>query len=200
MQEEEVVEILSQLKKFAKGGRTQGNIRQALKAGNDNALMKANAANKKAMVALQNMFDNNPIFAKAFAIEAMSGEQKFGANSPATAEYVLYVDKNYENAQLNKIKLASYAKKIASQMKVDVRFKTGSVKSKGEKTGEYGYATVLGLQSDPGKAELQKEGLASFVKDIWDKVTKSISSLINFFIGDPKNVDVEVEDDNIDFS
>ena len=102
-------------------------------------------------------------------------------------------------------------------MKIDVRFKTGSVKSKGEKTGDYGYATVLGIQSDPEKAEKQaqaekklkvknqlKEGvfdsINSFFKDTWKKIKTSMSSLLNFFIGNPDNVDVNVQDSNIDFS
>ena len=193
----EVVAILSSIDKFARGGRTQGNIRQAIKKGEDKKLLIANKANKKAMDLLQTFFDTNPLFAQAFAIEAMSGEQKFGSDSPACAEYILYVDTKYENAKLNKIKSKVYAKKIATQMKVDVRFKTGSIKSKGEKTGEYGYSTVLGLQSDSGKI---KEDISSFFKNTWNKIKKSISSLVNFFIGDPDNVDVTVDDDNIDFS
>jgi hypothetical protein len=120
----------------------------------------------------------------------------------ATAEYILSVDKNYDNAELHKIKSNSYAKKVASQIKVDVRFKTGSIKSKGEKTGEYGYATVLGLQYNPEKI---KEGIfsdaASFFSKAWNKIKSSVSSLINFFVGDPENVDVDVEgEDLVDFS
>jgi len=196
----EVKAILTHLDQFAKSGRTKGNIRQALKVGKDKQLLIANEANKRAMAALQSMFNKSPEFAQAFAIEAMSGEYKFGTKSPATAEYILYVDKNYDNAKLNKIKNPSYAKKIASQMKVDVRFKTGSVKSKGEKTGEYGYATVLGLQSNPDKIEIKENDSQSIFKNIWNKITASLSSLVKFFISDPQNVDVEVENDNIDFS
>ena len=46
---EEVQAILASIKKFAKGGRTSGNIRQALKTGEDKKLLIANKANKKAM-------------------------------------------------------------------------------------------------------------------------------------------------------
>lgn len=209
---EEVTNILSQIEKFAKGGRTSGNIRTSLKRGADKALNVANAANKEAMAALQNLFDTNTDFAEAFAIEAMSGEMKFGPDSPATAKYILYVDKNYDNATLNKIKKKSYAKKIASQMKIDVRFKTGSIKSKGEKTGDYGYATVLGVQSDPEKAEKQAkaknkisedifDSVTSFFKTNWQKLKTSVSSLLNFFIGNPENIEVDVKgEDTIDFS
>jgi hypothetical protein len=209
---EEVTNILSQIEKFAKGGRTSGNIRTSLKRGDDKALNVANAANKEAMAALQNLFDTNTDFAEAFAIEAMSGEMKFGPESPATAKYILYVDKKYDNATLNKIKKKSYAKKIASQMKIDVRFKTGSIKSKGEKTGDYGFATVLGVQSDPEKAEKQvkpkskiTEGIfdsvTSFFKNNWQKIKTSVSSLLNFFIGNPENIEVDVKgEDTVDFS
>jgi hypothetical protein len=198
----EVKDILSQIEKFAKGGRTTGNIRTALKAGNDKALNTANKANKKAMAALENLFENNENFTKAFVIEAMSGEKKFGPNSPATAEYILSVDKEYDNAKLIKIKNDSYAKKVASQIKVDVRFKTGSIKSKGEKTGEYGYATVLGLQYDPEDInEINSNSIKNFFSNIWGKIKSSVSSLINFFVGDPENVDVDVEGEElVDFS
>ena len=39
----------------------------------------------------------------------------------------------------------AYVSKVAGQMKVSVRFKTTSVKKKGVKTGEYRYASVVGL-------------------------------------------------------
>jgi|694.fasta_scaffold01406_6 hypothetical protein len=202
IQTEEVQNILKQINKFAKGGRTQGNIRTSLKTGEDKALNTANAANKKAMAALESLFENNPTFTKAFVIEAMSGEKKFGADSPATAEYILSVDKNYENAKLVKIKNDSYAKKVAGQIKVDVRFKTGSIKSKGEKTGEYGYATVLGLQYNPEDInEIDSSSIKNFFSSAWNKLKSSLSSLLNFFIGDPENVDVDVEgEDLVDFS
>jgi hypothetical protein len=202
MDTEEVKNILSQIEKFAKSGRTTGNIRTALKTGTDKALNTANKANKKAMSALENLFENNTAFTKAFVIEAMSGEKKFGPKSPATAEYVLSVDKNYENAQLHKIKSDSYAKKVAAQIKVDVRFKTGSVKSKGEKTGEYGYATVLGLQFDPTDInEIDSNSVKDFFSNTWIKIKSSLGSLVNFFVGNSENVDVNVQgEDLVDFS
>ena len=97
-------------------------------------------------------------------------------------------------------------------MKIDVRFKTGSIKSKGEKTGDYGFATVLGVQSDPEKAEKQvkpkskiTEGIfdsvTSFFKNNWQKIKTSVSSLLNFFIGNPENIEVDVKgEDTVDFS
>lgn len=198
----QVQTILAQIEKFAKSGRAQGNIKTALKRGDDKALNTANTANKKAMSALQSLFENNIDFSKAFVIEAMSGEQKFGAKSPAAAEYILSVDRNYENAELHKIKSDSYANKVASQIKVDVRFKTGSIKSKGEKTGEYGYATVLGLQYNPEKIKEDiTDNIKSFFSNIFNKIKSSVSSLINFFVGDPENVDVDVEGEElVDFS
>ena len=198
----EVQDILNQINKFAKAGRTQGKIKQALKTGEDAALLKANAANKKAMKSLEQLFENNQKFAIEFAKEAMSGAQKFGKTSPACAEYILSVDANYENAKLHKISDNAYAKKIASQMKVDVRFKTGSIKSKGEKTGEYGYATVLGLQSDPTKIkESTYDSVKQFLSSTFSKIKSTLVSVIDFFVGSPENVEVDVEgEDTIDFS
>jgi hypothetical protein len=66
----------------------------------------------------------------------------------------------------------------------------------------YGYATVLGLQSDPTKIqEVEIDNFKQFFSDLWSKITTSITSLVNFFIGDPENVEVDVEgEDTIDFS
>jgi hypothetical protein len=202
----EVKEILKAIEGFAKAGRTQGKIAPALKAGKDKALLAANAANKKAMSLLQNLFATNEKFATEFAKEAMSGDMKFGSKSLAYAEYILAVDSNYDNAVLHKTTDNKYAKKVADQMKLEVRFKTGSIKSKGNE-GQYGYFTVLGLHSDPTKLEKKpvKEGIFDNVKDffsnIWDKITSSVTSLVNFFAGGSENIEVDVQgEESIDFS
>lgn len=202
----EVKEILKAIEGFAKAGRTQGKIAPALKAGKDKALLAANTANKKAMSLLQNLFATNEKFAIEFAKEAMSGDMKFGSGSLAYAEYILAVDSNYDNAVLHKTTDNKYAKKVANQMKLEVRFKTGSIKSKGNE-GQYGYFTVLGLHSDPTKLEKKpvKEGIFDNVKDffsnIWDKITSSVTSLVNFFAGGSENIEVDVQgEDSIDFS
>jgi hypothetical protein len=202
----EVKEILKSIEGFAKSGRTQGKIAPALKAGKDRALLAANAANKKAMSQLQNLFETNEKFAVEFAKEAMSGEMKFGKQSLAYAEYILAVDSSYDNPVLHKTTDAKYAKKVAGQMKLEVRFKTGSIKSKGSE-GQYGYFTVLGLHSDPTKLEKKpvKEGIfdniKSFFSNIWGKITSSITSLVNFFSGGSENLDVNVGgEESIDFS
>lgn len=199
---EEVQNILKQIEKFAKSGKTQGNIRQALQRGDDSALLKANKANKEAMKSLEQLFETNQKFAIEFAKEAMSGAQKFGKDSPSCAEYILSVDSNYDNAKLHVVSNNAFAKKIAGQMKVDVRFKTGSIKSKGEKTGWYGYFTVLGLQLDPKNIKEDiVDSVKNFFSNTWGKIKSSITSLIDFFIGDPENVEVDVEGENtIDFS
>ena len=203
----EVKQILKSIEGFAKAGRTKGKIAPALKLGKDKALLAANVANKKAMSLLQNLFATNEKFAIEFAKEAMSGNQKFGKDSLAYAEYVLAVDSSYENAVLHETTDNSYAKKIAKQMKLEVRFKTGSVKSKGNE-GQYGYFTVLGLHSDPTKLEKTpaiKEGFLDNVKDffsdIWAKITSSITSLTNFFSGGSENIEVDVQgEESINFN
>ena len=202
----EVKEILKAIEGFAKAGRTQGKIAPALKAGKDKALLAANAANKKAMSLLQDLFATNEKFATEFAKEAMSGDMKFGNKSLAYAEYILAVDSNYDNAVLHKTTDNKYAKKVADQMKLEVRFKTGSIKSKGSE-GQYGYFTVLGLHSDPTKLEKKpvKEGIldkvGDFFSNIWDKITSSVTSLVNFFAGGSENIEVDVQgEESIDFS
>ena len=131
----------------------------------------------------------------------MSGYEKFGPNSEAYAQYVLSVDKNYDNPQLHSTQDDLYASKIADQMKLTVRFKSTSEKLKGEKTGRYRFWSVVSLISDPSKL---KEGLVDSLKDIINKttdyITQGIASLTKFVIGDnPEDVDVKI-DNNIDFN
>jgi hypothetical protein len=131
----------------------------------------------------------------------MSGLEKFGPGSPATADYVLSVDSNYGNPQLHKTQDDKYAAKIADQMKLTVRFKSTSEKLKGEKTGRYRFWSVVSLISDPSKL---KEGVLDSIKSVVNKVkdyvSQGIASLTKFIIGDnPEDVDISLNN-NIDFS
>jgi hypothetical protein len=91
----------------------------------------------------------------------MTGEHKFSNGSFAIANYILSVSKNGESIYFNQIN-DTVVNSVANSTKVSVRFKSTSVKKKGEKTGEYNFWSVVGL----------------IVKDYREKYTK-INELLN---------------------
>ena len=198
----EAKDVISTFEKFVKGGYTkQGSVDTNLKAGKDKILNAGDAAHKEMRDNLEALFNKSPEFKIAFAKEAMSGLEKFGPGSPATADYVLSVDSNYGNPQLHKTQDDKYSAKIANQMKLTVRFKSTSEKLKSGKTGRYRFWSVVSLISDPSKL---KEGILdtikSVVNSVKDYISQGIASLTKFVIGDdPEDVDIKV-DNTIDFS
>lgn len=194
----EVNDVINAIETFTKGGKTVGKVRPALKLGKDKALVLANEANKKAKQKLEKLFNDDPKFATAFAKEAMSGRYKFGPSSLAFAEYVLAVDSTYTKSVLHKTQDNTYAAKIAKSMKLDIRFKTGSLKG-----GLYGYATVVGLHSDPTSLEKVSinEGWLSKAKSYilqgLEKIKTSLRSFVDKVIG-RDNIEVAVSD-KVDF-
>ncbi len=198
----EAKNVINTFDKFVKGGYTkQGSVDTNLKAGKDKILNAGDAAHKEMRDNLEALFNKSPEFKIAFAKEAMSGLEKFGPGSPATADYVLSVDSSYGNPQLHRTQDDKYAAKIANQMKLTVRFKSTSEKLKSGKTGRYRFWSVVSLISDPSKI---KEGILdtikSVVNSVKDYVSQGIASLTKFVIGDdPEDVDIKV-DNTIDFS
>jgi hypothetical protein len=198
----EAKDVVSTFEKFVEGGYTkQGSVDTNLKAGKDKVINAGDAAHKEMRGKLEALFNKSPEFKIAFAKEAMSGLEKFGPGSPATADYVLSVDSSYGNPQLHKTQDDKYAAKIADQMKLTVRFKSTSEKLKSGKTGRYRFWSVVSLISDPSKL---KEGvldtIKSVVNSVKDYISQGIASLTRFVIGDnPEDVDVDINN-NIDFS
>jgi Tfp pilus assembly protein PilV len=198
----EAKDVISTFEKFVEGGYTkQGSVDTNLKAGKDKILNAGDAAHKEMRGKLEALFNKSPEFKIAFAKEAMSGLEKFGPGSPATADYVLSVDNNYGNPQLHRTQDDKYASKIADQMKLTVRFKSTSEKLKAGKTGRYRFWSVVSLISDPSKL---KEGVLDTIKSVVNKVkdyvSQGIASLTRFVIGDnPEDVDITLNND-VDFS
>ena len=198
----EAKDVIDTFEKFVEAGYTkQGSVDTNLKAGKDKVIKAGDAAHKEMRGKLEALFNKSPEFKIAFVKEAMSGLEKFGPGSPATADYVLSVDSSYGNPQLHKTQDDKYAAKIADQMKLTVRFKSTSEKLKGEKTGRYRFWSVVSLISDPSKL---KEGVLDSIKSVVNKVkdyvSQGIASLTKFIIGDnPEDVDISLNN-NIDFS
>ena len=198
----EAKDVVNTFEKFVEGGYTKsGSVDTNLKAGKDKVIVAGDAAHKEMRGKLEALFNKSPEFKIAFAKEAMSGLEKFGPGSPATADYVLSVDSNYGNPQLHKTQDDKYAAKIADQMKLTVRFKSTSEKLKSGKTGRYRFWSVVSLISDPSKL---KEGILdsikSVVKNVKDYISQGIASLTRFIIGDnPEDIDISLNND-VDFS
>lgn len=180
--------LTSMFENLAPSSVASGNLAKVIKTQSDEVVNKANAAHKQLMSELKNIFDKNTAFRDAFAYEAMSGEQKFGGNL-GTCTHFLITEFDGSNSKLHSVSDSKYVSKIASQMKVSVRFKTTSVKKivdgKQKKTGEYRYWSVVGLIIDKmnedidtmlNNGEVLTEGkLSDFFKGVW-------STIKNFFL------------------
>jgi hypothetical protein len=196
----EAKEVLKTFDKFVEVGYTKtGGVEAGLKSGKDKVLTAGDQAHKEMSGKLEELFNKSPEFKIAFAQEAMSGYEKFGPSSSASADYVLSVNTDLSNPKLHSTQDSSYASKIADQMKLTVRFKSSSEKLKGEKTGRYRFWSVVSLISDPTKL---KEGvmdtIKSYISKVRDFIDNSIYSLTKFIIGDDQ-VDITL-DNTIDFS
>jgi hypothetical protein len=170
-----------------KGSKT--DLEKAGKFAEVEILKKADDAHQAFKKDLRDAFGKSPAFAQAFTFEAMTGETKFG-NNTGTAEFFLVTD--YEgNAKLhNAFKDKSYVKKIASQVKPDVKFKStqntsSQLKSptnpKG-KTGFYTFWSAVGVgvkmvvKEELEKGPMLNEGVFDFVKRIYDKAKNWLSN------------------------
>ena len=196
-----------------KGNKTQ--LKQMGKFAEVEILKKADDAHHAFKDDMRKVFKSNADFAEAFTFEAMTGMVKFG-NSVATADHFLVTD--YEgNAQIHEVtdKSDSYVKKIAKQVKPDVKFKASQstesqLKSptnpKG-KTGYYTFWSVVGLgvkmiaEEEIKNGEMLNEGFMdifkriidkalNFIKKFWNKVkrivSKSWEALIRFMGLEPE--------------
>jgi hypothetical protein len=128
-------------------------LRQQGKFAEIEVLKKADNAHHAFKQDLKKVFENNSKFAAEFTYEAMTGLGKFGGND-GTAEHFLVCD--YDgNANMHPAKSSSdsYVKKIAGQVKPDVKFKTTSVKraelkspkNPEGKSGYYTFWSTIGL-------------------------------------------------------
>ncbi len=162
-------ELKDTISQFVQVGYTKKDtVGTAIKKGTDAEINKAEELHKKAMALLKELFASNKAFKIAFTKEAMSGREKFGAKSPACAEYVLSTSSNFTNPQLHKID-NKYSEKVGDQVRIQVRFKSTSEKLKGKKTGRYRYWSALSGIIDPSKikeVELSEEDSSTLPIDV----------------------------------
>ena len=175
-------------------------------------------AHKDLMMYLDTVFSQNQAFKHSFVREAMTGEHKFSNGSFAIANYILSVSKNGESIYFNQIN-DTVVNSVSNSTKVSVRFKSTSVKKKGEKTGEYNFWSVVGLIVKDYKEKYTKinellnsgdvltEGIVDqvklflqnvwkFITDIYEKIITYIKQgfeyVIDFFGVDLQNEDIFV--------
>ena len=125
----------------------QSDLKSEIKLGKDKMVKAANEAHKVLMADMKKMFASNPDFAYEFAYEAMTGDVKFGGND-GTCSHFLSVSDDGNTIKLVGVGDEAYVRKVASKMKVSVRFKTTSEKTGGKKTGRYRYWSAIGLIVD----------------------------------------------------
>ena len=171
------------LEGFVKNTLAPSKLRPLIKAGTNKVVNAAEKAHKDCMKELGNLFNQSKEFKIEFAREAMSGYEKFGKSSPASADLMLVSSEDGGRVEIHDVNDDSYCEKIATAMKLQARFKTSSRKIKGVKTGEYNYWSVVSLIVDSMTEELdtnEKETLVeinilnkvkSFVSKTWNKVT-----------------------------
>lgn len=142
-------EIERMIDGFGSGLTKQGNISQALKK--EKILKDIDELHKNLAKKLESVFSTNSAFARAFVREALSGENKFGPDSEATAEKIFSIQKKSGDSDLYTIVDADFLDNVAEKVKITVRFKSQSQKKKNkttntlEKTGKYKFWSVLSL-------------------------------------------------------
>jgi hypothetical protein len=184
------------LEGFVKNTLAPSQLRPLIKSGTDKVVNAAEKAHKDCMSELGKLFNESESFKVEFAKEAMSGYEKFGKNSPASADLMLVATADGGKTVIQDVNDDAYCLKIANAMRLQARFKTSSRKIKGVKTGEYNYWSVVSLIVNSMSEELEsgeKEMLIeinilnkvkSFVSKTWSKVTnffkKGLRQLTSF--------------------
>ena len=174
-------EIWSKLDTLTKGAIAKGKVEGEIQKGKDKFLANANKVNNEVKALMQKAFTDSQDFRKAFVREAMTGEIKFSSKSTAYAEYVLSSDPNGDAPHLYEATDEAFLSKVAQKTGVTVRFKSTSVKSKGNKTGDYRYWTVVALGVKKLEEEIEAHNgmflTEGIIGGIVQRVTNFIMSL-----------------------
>jgi len=185
-----------------KGNKT--DLEKAGKFAEIEILKKADEAHQAFKVDLRKAFKTNSKFAEAFTFEAMTGDIKFGNNN-GTAEYFLITDYKGNAKIYNAFTDKGYVKKIAKQVRPDVKFKSSQSTSsqlkspsnpKG-KTGFYTFWSAVGvgvkmvMEEEIHKGLMLNEGVFDFIKRVFNKAKSWLS---NFWDKAKKAIGGKLED------
>lgn len=164
----------------------KGEIGTQIKAGKDKLINRAEAAHKALMKTLRDTFVNDAEFSAAFVHEAMSGDVKFGSNSPARAKFILSTSADGKQVKLHDIDDTAYCASVAKKARVQVRFKSTSQKKGGKSTGYYRYWSVVSLIMGKLEEEFASAGpvlTEGMLSGIWGKITAFIYDIWNSIKG-----------------
>ena len=164
----------------------KGNARELVKSKESELINKTNEIHQNFKKDLRDTFAKNPRFAYAFTYEAMTGVQKFGKRSPGAAQYFLVTPWSGDPADIHDaFRDKGYVKKIASQVKPEARFKSGSQRLRDprtgatKKTGFYSIYSAVGLgiknmteELDALTGEILSEALFDKIREIWNRFKK----------------------------
>lgn len=165
-----------------------GNARQLVKNQQSEIINKTNAVHMQFKKDLRDIFSKNSKFAYAFTYEAMTGVQKFGGRSPATAQYFLVTPWTGDPADIHDaFRDSGYVKKIAKRVVPEARFKSNSKKmridGKDVKTGHYSIYSVVGLGLKNMSEELEELGKELLTEaSLLDRIKGIISKFKNWFM------------------
>ncbi len=207
-------EIWAKLNTLTKSGIAKDKVDAELKKGKDKFLAQANKVNNDVKLLMKQAFENED-FRLAFVREATTGEVKFSSKSDAYADYVLSSDSNGDVSHLYKSTNKAFLNKVAQKANVTVRFKSTSIKSKGVKTGEYKYWSVVAIGVKKLEEEFEyyngtllteniitgiferfKNFLMSLFQKVYEYLKSGVHNLVDFFDLQP---DVQFNN-NIDFT
>ena len=192
-----VKEIIKGLEGLAPSTTAQvkGNLGDLIKNKKDEMVNKANALNHKLKAHIKEQFASGGTIPYYFTKEAIGGEIKFN-NNLGTADYILVTDYSGTKNRIHKTSNRTYVNQIARQVRPEVRFKSGSQKLKGKKTGYYRYWGVIGLATEQIandefnmlQEELNQEGLLeegffdtlkAKGKEVLDRINQTITNIKN---------------------
>jgi hypothetical protein len=175
-----VKKVKSDFDLFTKGIIEKKTITDILEKGEDVGIKKANQLHKKIMDDLSSMFSEDVRIGYGFVKEAISGYNKFGKESDASADYVLAFNREGKRIGFNSVDDNKYIDKIYKQTKLNVRFKSKKI-PKG-----YTYWSVMSLVwknfkecTEQYKGQLLTEGILG---DIISKIKTFIVSTFNKII------------------
>jgi len=177
-------QIEKQIKALADSAvaKEKGPIEPLIKKGKDKLINRAEAAHKALMETLRDAFANDAGFSAAFVHEAMSGDVKFGSNSPARAKFILSTSEDGKQVKLHDIDNLAYCSSVAKQVRVQVRFKSTSQKKNDKSTGYYRYWSVVSLIMGKIEEEFAAAGpvlTEGILSGIWGKITAFVSEMWN---------------------
>ena len=179
-------------KLITSGYTTSGGVEVNLKSNTDEILKAANEVHKQMQNELQILFNSDEFFKISFAQEAMSGYEKFGINSPSSADYILSANKELTKGNIHLTTDSSYVAVVANKMKLVIRFKSTSEKLKGKKTGRYRYWSVLSLviPSLISEVTLSKKELIKHLSEVKAHISNNIINLVNF-VAPPEDIEID---------